>query len=90
MTFCLSPRCSSICTFKCPVQRPFNDRQIFFGTDIHLLTDTLALFVFVPGKRPIKVPFSGQRKDIDKLYDNRQAWYFVVIFDIGKIELRDM
>lgn len=27
---------------------------------------------------------------MDKLYDKGQAWYFVVIFDIGKIKLRDM
>ena len=86
----LSPHCFSICTFKCPVQCSLNDRQIFFGTNLHFLTDALALFVFAPGKRLIKILSDGQCKDMDKLYDKGQAWYFVVIFDIGKIELRDI
>ena len=76
--------------FKCSVQCSLNDGQIFFGTNLHFLTDALALLVFALGKRLIKILFDGQRKDMDKLYDKGQAWYFVVIFDIGKIELRDM
>ena len=86
----MSPRCFSICMFKCPVQCSLNDRQKFFGTNLHFLIDTLALFVFTPSRGLIKILFSGQRKDIDKLYDNGQAWYFVVIFDVSKIELRDI
>ena len=86
----MSPRCFSICTFKRPVQCSLNDRQVFFGTNLHFLTDALALFVSAPGKGLIKIFFNGQRKDVDKLYDEGQAWYFLVIFDIGKIELRDM
>ena len=59
---------------------------MFFWTLHHLTADALALVVFFPSHKLVEILCGRQTENVNKLYDNWQGRYDLVILNVDKID----
>ena len=75
----------SLFHFERPVYGTFDNRQVFFRTELQLVADPLAQLAFLSHDLWIEISLHRQAADFYKLYDDRQAGDRALVFNVGKI-----